>query len=445
MLSGLYALRMLGLFMVLPVMMLYGADLTGATAFLLGLALGAYGLTQACLQIPLGLLSDRFGRKPILALGLGLFCLGSVVAALADHVLVLIIGRALQGAGAISGVALALLADLTRESVRPRALAVVGGCIGLSFGLAMILGPWLAAWQGLSAIFTVTAILTLALLPLVLWGLPTPVHAMVHRQQSLIPAELRATLAHGRLWLLNLSVFCLHALIMAVFVAAPLVLQRLGSAPQQHASIYASVVVLGFIGMLPLMRLARRSPVWHQRSLLCAWLCLSLGALALISLIHSLTGAMVALSVFFVGFNYMEATLPAQMSSAAKAGTRGTALSIYSTCQFLGAACGGALAGASYQTWGLIGLAVWVALILIIWLVLLCSMPLTDAQLKGLSLATCAIDDTQAQQLVAQITQLPGVVDVLIIVEERMAYLKIDPRHINVEQVRSLLLPPSGG
>ncbi|HSP56841.1 MAG TPA: MFS transporter, partial [Halomonas sp.] len=241
-LAGLYATRMLGLFMVLPVLALYADDLAGATPLLVGLALGVYGLTQAILQIPFGLLSDRLGRKPVIAAGLVLFLVGSLVAAGADTIGGVILGRCLQGSGAVAAAIMALLADQTREQVRTAAMATIGLSIGAAFAVAMVLGPWLAATFGLGGVFWFTAVLAVLGL-VVLWKLVPPAPRRVrHRDVGLDRGQLRSILKRSDLWRMDLSIFSLHLILMAIFVAVPFRLVEAGVAVERHGLTYLGVM-----------------------------------------------------------------------------------------------------------------------------------------------------------------------------------------------------------
>jgi MFS family permease len=272
-LAAIYAVRMLGLFMVLPVFALYADVLPEATPFLMGLALGIYGLTQALLQIPFGILSDRVGRKPLIAAGLVLLIVGSVVAAQADTVYGVIVGRALQGAGAVAAVVLALTADLIAEERRTRALAVIGLSIGLAFTAAMVMGPLVDRWFGLSGIFWVTAGLGfVALLLLFLW-VPRPLRSVPHPDMVPLPGGLAHVLRDRELMRLNIGVFILHMTLAANFLVLPLMLvAELELPPAQHYVVYLPVLVLGFLLMIPaVIRAERRRAL--KPALLGAILC----------------------------------------------------------------------------------------------------------------------------------------------------------------------------
>ncbi|GGX69983.1 MFS transporter [Saccharospirillum salsuginis] len=366
-LSLLYASRMLGLFMVLPVLTLYGQDLDGATTQLLGLALGIYGITQAVLQLPLGMLSDRVGRKPVILAGLGVFLAGSVLAALADHVLWLVVGRALQGAGAIASVVLALLADYTRESERTKAMAIVGAIIGASFVLAVIVGPILADAFDLSGVFWSTALLALLGMAVLAW-LPHPPQARVHEERQLHLRQLGAVLGDRRLSPLSLGIFSLHLTMTALFVGLPVVLTRQGIGGDQLGWVYAPVMVLSFVAMVPMIMVAERRkahvPVLRWAAVLLALAVLGLGFSESAALSIGL------IWLFFVGFNFMEATLPSLISRRAPVTARGTAMGVFSTSQFLGAACGGLVGGWAFSTFDMTGIAAISLAVILLWLVI---------------------------------------------------------------------------
>ncbi|MBN7795018.1 MFS transporter [Parahaliea mediterranea] len=349
-LALLYSFRMLGLFMVLPLLALYATDLEGATPALIGLALGIYGLSQALLQIPLGWLSDRVGRKPVIVGGLLLFALGSLVAGLADSVQGVIAGRALQGAGAIAGTVMALVADLTRDEQRTKAMAIVGASIGLAFTLALILGPLVAAWGGLSAVFLLTVALALLGIVIVLGLIPGPGAAAAAREEP-VSGSLRRSLGEPELLRLNAGVFVLHFVLTASFLVIPGLLESgLGLPRERHWEAYLAAVLLSLLGVVVLMRRAERGG--RPRQAFATGIGLLLLALGLLAELPRPLAICAGLWLFFVGFNYLEATLPSLVSKAVFAGGRGTAMGIYSTCQFLGAFAGGAVGGLIVQRYG---------------------------------------------------------------------------------------------
>ncbi|WP_416138284.1 MFS transporter [Halomonas sp. HK25] len=437
-LASLYATRMLGLFMVLPVLALYADDLAGATPLLVGLALGVYGLTQALLQIPFGALSDRLGRKPVIAFGLVLFMIGSLVAANAESISGVIFGRCLQGSGAVAAAIMALLADQTREQVRTAAMATIGLSIGVAFAVAMVLGPWLAAGFGLSAVFWFTAALaTLGLL--VLWKLVPPApRRLQHRDVGIARSQLAATLGRHDLLRLDLSIFALHLILMAIFVAVPFRLLEAGIAVERHGLTYLGVMLLAFAGMVPLVILAEKRRQMKAMCLLAIGaITLSLGGLA--GLDGSLWGLLAWLLLFFIAFNLLEATLPSMLSKLAPAGAKGTAMGVYSTSQFLGAFLGGVLGGFLAQQWGLAAVFIGCGLLGLVWLALMASM----TPPPHLASEVVALDDEDQgaalESLAARFAEVAGVEDVLVVPEDRLAYLKVDRRRLDEEALARVI------
>ncbi|MBB3141586.1 MFS transporter [Halomonas organivorans] len=436
-LAGLYATRMLGLFMVLPVLALKADDLVGATPLLVGLALGIYGLTQAVLQIPFGLLSDRIGRKPVIAGGLVLFLIGSVVAAQADGIGGVILGRCLQGSGAVAAAIMALLADQTREQVRTAAMATIGLSIGVAFAVAMVLGPLVSAHFGLGGVFWFTAGLA-ALGLVVLWKLvPQAPQRRGHRDVGLDRGQLRSILGRLDLWRLDASIFGLHLILMAIFVAVPFRLVDAGIAEPHHGLVYLAVMGLSFVAMVPLVIVAEKR---RKMKLMC------LGAIA--AIVASLLGLGIAgdglmalvgwLFAFFTAFNLLEATLPSMISKLAPAGAKGTAMGLYSTSQFLGAFLGGVLGGFLSQQFGLTAVFLGAAVLGLAWFVLMLGMtPPRHLSSEVVALAEDQQDDA-LDTLMARFAAVAGVEDVLVVPEERLAYLKVDRARLDSEALSRL-------
>jgi len=331
-------LRMFGLFALLPVLSLYAATLDGKTPLLIGLAVGAYGLTQAAFQIPLGMLSDKIGRRPVIVGGMLVFALGSVVAAMADTIGVVILGRLLQGAGAVSATLAALITDGTREAIRTRSMAVMGIGIGLSFMVALIAGTLIAAYAGVPALFWIAAVLAVvgaALLALV----PAEVqHPESHPNWDLRPAF------RPELLRLDFYVFILHAILTASFVALPFLLSNtLEMAVTDHWKIYVGALLVSLAGTVPLIITDERRGKGSMTNIAVALVMLGLAALAFFA--FGPVAVFLALALFFAGFNFLEAGLPARLSILADGDARGATLGVFSTTQFLGAFVGGLIGG----------------------------------------------------------------------------------------------------
>jgi MFS family permease len=366
-LAGVFGLRMLGLFIILPVFALYAAQLGGTQSHVLvGVALGAYGITQAILQIPFGWLSDRFGRKPVIYFGLVLFAIGSFVAAMADNIYLVILGRLIQGAGAISAVVQALAADLTRSEHRTKAMAIIGATIGVSFALAIILGPLLNRWIGVPGIFAITGVLALLAIVVVAKAVPNERIADDANPRRVDQRLLGPVLRDGQLLRLNFGIFVLHAGMTGLFIVTPMMLKQSGLAADQQWQIYLPVVLLSFLLMLPaVMRGDHRG---QDKQIFVG----AIGVLATGFFVLAAAGArfwmlFAGLLIFFTAFNILEASLPAWISKLATAQNRGTALSVHSIFQFLGPAFGGYASGWLLDHAGPLAVYVFCALLAMIW------------------------------------------------------------------------------
>jgi len=366
-LAAIYGSRMLGLFLILPVFALYAEHLPSATPVLTGIAIGIYGLTQAALQIPFGLASDRIGRKPVIVAGLILFAVGSVVAATADDIWTIIAGRAIQGSGAIAAAVMALLADLTRDSHRTRAMATVGVTIGFSFTVALIAGPLFNTWIGVPGLFWLTAILALLGIAILLVAIPTPERSSVHAEAEPVPALFGKVLRNPQLLRLDLGIFCLHLVLTALFLAVPLELVEAGLAVERHAWLYLPVMLGGMGLMVPFVIKAEKGGKMKEVFLGAVGL-LGLAQIGLYAMEGSLWGLGLALLAFFTAFNLLEATLPSLVSKLAPGAIRGTAMGVYSTSQFTGAFMGGLTGGWVHQHYGTTMVFVTSAIVTLIWL-----------------------------------------------------------------------------
>jgi MFS family permease len=434
-LAFIYMLRMLGLFLILPVFALYAEDLEGATPVLVGLAIGVYGLTQALLQMPFGMLSDRLGRKPVIVAGLLIFAVGSVVAATAHSIFAIIVGRAIQGAGAIAATLMALAADLTREEHRLKVMAVIGASIGVSFSVALIVGPVLNNWIGVPGIFWLTFVLALSGIVVLRFVVPDPVVSRVHRDAEAVPSQFKHVLRDGQLLRLDFGIFALHLILTASFVTVPLALRDSAGLPaDQHWLVYLVVMLVAIVAMVPFIIYAekrrRMKPVFAG-----AVAVVGVAQLGLAWGYHSVPGTVVALLVFFTAFNVLEASLPSLVAKTAPPDKKGTAMGIYSSSQFFGAFCGGAAGGWLHGAVGVEGVFVFCALVAGVWFMLAITMR-GPRYLSSHLLAVGPQTEAQARTLVSELTRVRGVAEAVVVAEEGVAYLKVDSHALDRETLR---------
>jgi len=431
-LASIYAVRMLGLFMILPVFSLYTEQFTGATPLLIGLALGIYGLTQGLLQIPYGMLSDRFGRKPMITVGLLVFAAGSLLAADADTIYEVIAGRALQGSGAVASVLMALAADLSREEHRLKMMGFIGVSIGFAFAIAMVAGPILNQIIGLSGIFIVTAILALlALLILFVW-VPNPKESIFHRDTQASPTQFKTVLADTQLLRLNFGILILHMVLMATFVSFPLVLQdQAGLVSADHWKLYLPVFLLSVALMVPFIIIAESKRRMKQVFVG------GIGVLAVAELNLFFGGDSVwhlalTMVVFFSAFNLLEASLPSLVSKVSPADRKGTAMGMYSSSQFIGAFLGGVLGGLSYELAGAQGVYLMCSFALLVWLLLAYTMK-NPRYVSTYLLKIGKIEPSKLNQMVSTLVSVQGVAEAVIEPEEGIAYLKVELHALDKE------------
>jgi MFS family permease len=438
-LAGIFGLRMLGMFLILPVFAIYAHDLPGGDNHaLIGLALGAYGLTQALLQLPFGMASDRFGRKPVIYFGLALFAVGSLVAALATDIWWVIFGRAIQGSGAISAAVTALLADLTREEHRTKAMAMIGSTIGGMFALSMVLGPALYDSIGVPGMFALTGILALAAIAVVAKVIPDPPASHFHSDAEVVPARLSDVLHDTQLLRLNFGIFSLHAAQMAMFTVIPFALRETGNLPEsQHWKIYLPVMLLAFAFMVPAIIVGEKKA--KLKPVFVGAVALLLATQILLSqLIGSFWGIVALLLTFFIAFNTLEASLPSIISKLAPAQSKGTAMGVYNTSQSIGLFVGGAAGGWLAHHVGEGAVFAFGATLSAIWLVLAATMkkpPAVKTKMYHLE----PLDAAQASLLAQRLKAVAGVAEAAVIGEEGTAMLKVDMAAWDEESVLKLI------
>ena len=425
-LSSIFALRMLGLFMIIPVFSVAGQSYQGATPALIGLAVGVYGLTQAILQIPFSLLADRFSRKPLVVLGLLLFALGGAIAAMSETIYGVIIGRAIAGGGAVSAVVMALLADVTREEQRSKAMAVMGMSIGFSFMLAFSLGPWLTSLVGISGLFWVTTIMGLAAISMLLLVPKVTRHHKNYQQGYL--AQLKQVLKMGDLNRLHVSVFALHLLLTAMFIYMPSQLIQFADIPlASHGLVYLPLLVISLFFAFPSIILAEKYR--KMRGIfLTAIGGIILGLLVLIFGYESKYILLAGLGFFFIAFNVMEALLPSWLSKSAPIQSKATAMGVNASSQFLGAFFGGMIGGQllllnnTALGWSILsGIA-------IVWLLISFGL----AQPRYLSSLVLRLPETkQTDEWTSQLLAIRGIEEVVVMPDQQVAYIKVDKQQID--------------
>ena len=434
-LAAVFSVRLLGLFMIYPVFAAYAGKLTGATPYLIGEAMGIYGLTQGLLQIPFGLLSDKIGRKTVIVLGLILFGIGSAIAAMSTSIGGVIFGRALQGAGAVGAVILALVADLTSEENRTKAMAMVGITIGASFMVALVAGPILSAFVGVAGIFWLMVPLALVGITITLFAVPSPRLLRVHRDAETVPALVGSVLRNAELLRLDFGIFALHAMLTASFLVVPGLLRGALDIPNRNDwLVYLPVLIVSVAVMLPGIIVAEK-----YRRMKGVFIAAVAGLVVSQAMLyaggHNLYVLLAALIIFFSAFNIMEASLPSLITKVAPPAAKGTATGIYSSLQFLGIFVGGIVGGFAHQHGGTAGVFGLTALLALAWLLAAATM----AQPSYLTTRLVPIGDGKdAESLAARLRQVPGVAEAVVIAEEKLAYLKVDSRAFDAAMAEQL-------
>jgi len=435
-LGTVFSLRMLGMFMVLPVLTTYGMALSGASETLIGIAIGIYGLAQAVFQIPFGLMSDRVGRKPLIVFGLIIFCIGSIVAASTESIWGVIIGRALQGSGAIAAAVMALLSDLTREQNRTKAMAFIGISFGVTFAIAMVLGPIITHAWGLHALFWAIAVLTIIGIIITVAVVPSPATHILNRESSMVKGSFGKVLSNPKLLKLNFGILCLHILLMSSFVVLPQVMEHAGFPPSEHWRVYLVTMLTSFVAVIPVIIYAEKKRHMKQVFMGCVAVLL-LAEIVLWSAGLHLWAVIAGIQLFFLAFNVMEAILPSLISKESPAGYKGTAMGLYSTSQFIGVAIGGSLGGYVYGNASAGAVFLVCAAIAVVWLVVSSTMtePPYVSSLR-ITLSELAVKDSALQ---ARIMAQPGVAEAVVVPEEFSAYVKVDTKQTNRKALEQLV------
>lgn len=424
-LAGIYSLRMFGMFLILPIFALYAPQLRGGEDHMLvGIALGAYGLTQAILQLPFGMLSDRIGRKRVIYIGLLLMALGSLICASANDIYTMILGRAVQGSGAISAAITALLADLTREEHRTKAMAMIGMSIGLTFAFSLAAGPTLYKTLTMPGIFVLIGVLSLAAL-LGVWKIvPQPALSRFHSDAEANPTKLRDVLRDPQLLRLNYGIFALHAAQMAMFTVMPLILLKTGGLDANHHwQVYLPIMVGAFILMIPAIIYGEKKAKLKQ-VFVSAVALMFVAQTGMALTLNSFWNIVILLGGYFIAFNILEATLPSLISKIAPAAAKGTAIGVYNATQSFGTFLGGALGGYLYKHHGTPAVFAACGLLMLIWLLVAATMqppPAVKTQMFHIG------DNWQGdvRELSRKLGALRGVKEAVVIAEEGVAYLKV--------------------
>lgn len=424
-LSSIMALRMIGLFMVLPVFALYAHQLHGSTAALIGLAMGIYGLGQAMFQIPFGIMSDKFGRKPIIMVGLLIFALGSLVSGLAHSIGLMILGRALQGMGAVGSTILAFVADFTREDQRTKAMAISGMTIGFSFSIAMFLGPLLTQWISVNDLFYLAAFFGLCGIALLYLTVPHSPKLTWHRDTEPELKSFLKLLTAPELAKLNIGIFILHAVFTASFIVIPIGLyHQAGLAANQQWFLYVPTLIAAFIVSIVCIGISEAKQM-IKPFFVSGIAVLIIGELVLWAAPASIKFSLLGLGLFFTGFSLLEAFLPSLISRTAPATRKGSALGIYSCSQFLGIFIGGLCGGWLYGQFSYTGVYLFCIALALFWLLI----ALIMKPPRFLTTQLWPIKPTllhKWEEMATQLRELPGMVEVAFIAEDNMAYLKME-------------------
>ena len=439
-LAMVYSLNLLGMFLLLPVMIVYATKLDGGNVALAGFAFGCYGLMRLIMQLPLGMLSDGIGRKKIIYFGLGLFAIGSLVCGLAHSIEALIIGRLIQGSGAVGAVVTALVADVTSEKNRTKVMAIIGVAIGVSFSVSLVVSPILANVIGVNGIFYLIAIMSLIAMFIIAKMIPNPIN--ITQQQKLNFSKLREVIKNTQLLRLNFGVFSLHFTQMSLFVALPLFLASKAHLDKLNQwYIYLPAVIIGFIAMIPFIVIAEK----RGKLKLVMLIAISFILITQLLLMFGFTNIFVIISIlslYFIGFNILEASLPSLISKITTIDSKGTALGMHSTCQSLGLFLGGSVGGYLYQHYGMCFVYLECAIVLLIWLILSFSMRIPKA-VKTVIKAIPSYWHNNVPLLVEELHKVNGIDEIFANENENMIYFKVSQLFWDEEHFNSVFLKGS--
>ena len=425
-LASIYGLRMLGMFLILPIFAIYAKTLDGGQSqTMVGLALGAYGLTQVLLQLPFGIASDKYGRKKVIYVGMVVFIIGSVIAAMGTDIMTVIIGRAIQGAGAVSAVVMALVADSTREEHRTKAMATIGGTIGVTFALSLVGGPLLNQTIGVPGIFWMTAILSIFAIFVVKFLVPDPINSHFHSDTETAPGKIKDALSNTQLLRLNFGAFSLHAAQMAMFVVVPFALKETsGMGVNQHWIVYLPVLVISFVMMIPAIiyaeKRAKLKPVF-----IGAVAILLAAQLLFAATIDQFWGVVAALFFYFLAFNLLEATLPSLISKLAPADSKGTAIGVHNTAQSLGVFVGALAGGFLSENFGYASVFIFCAVLIGAWLISAMGMK-APPSVKTKMYHVESLNDSKMVKIKAEMEKMVGVEEFAVLAQEQTLIVKIN-------------------
>ncbi|HAT9245285.1 TPA: MFS transporter [Legionella pneumophila subsp. pneumophila] len=436
--AAIFSFRLLGLFLLIPVFTLYATNLKGATPTLIGLALGSYGLAQGLLQIPFGMLSDKLGRKPMIAIGLLLFAGGSLLGAVTHSIAGMITARILQGAGAIGSVLIALLADLTLDEQRTKAMAIVGITIGTSFSLAMIISPALTHYYGLSGVFYLTAALAVLGIMILYLIIPNPSKEQFHADSEPSLSLIKPVVTDQHLQRLNFGIFCQHFILTATFFAIPMLLKYQIETGHLHQQwhFYLPLMLFSFILMVPFIIISERKKRLKTVFVISVLLTTFTQGLLMFTS-QNWYWFCILMFVYFVSFNVLEATLPSLVSKLASPGSKGTAMGIYSTSQFLGIFFGGSLAGILYQWYDNQAIFLINMILSCLWLIISLSMK-SNVYFSTLILPFTA-NNEESKLVVNQLLKVTGIKEVILSKDENTLYVRVDNEEYSTGSAEKIL------